>query len=274
MTMVFSAPTRIEAWLQATEHLLEAQRALNIILSIDSPGSDGVAARATKTRINEFYAAEGEDPLHTVAETIFPAWEYRHRGLRGMFEAYTSEYEVLKRGDPQRWGTYAHRLLHRRTASGDDINPLNKLIEKMQDELRQTGRGTYRSCYEIGIAEGEYDVPLYNSGRDQGRRRYLPCLSHLSFKLYDRRVHLIAIYRSHDYRYKVPGNLLGLARLQACVAKEVGVPLGTLVVHSTYAFVNLEKGKGALKELLVDVRGRLEAPNEHIGAQEHARTES
>lgn len=254
MTMVISAPTRIEAWLQACEHLLQAAHDLNVILSIESPGSDGAASRPTRARIDSFYASEGVDPLHTVAETIFPGWEYRHRGLRGVFDMYPTEYEVLKRGEPQRWGTYAHRLLHRRAARGEAVNPLSKLIEKMKNERQQRRRGPLRACYEVGIAEGEYDLPLYNTVDDQGRRRGLPCLSHLSFKLYDGSVHLTALYRSHDYRYKVPGNLLGLARLQACVAKEVGVPIGTLVVHSTYAYVDPAKGKRALKKLLVDVR--------------------
>jgi hypothetical protein len=268
MTMIISAPTRLEAWLQACDHLLQTGRDLNVILSIASPGSDGTAARVSKARLDAFCASEGADPLHTVAETIFPGWEYRHRGLRGVFDTYASEYEVLKRGEPHRWGTYAHRLLSRRTATGETVNPLGALIDKMRSERQQQGRGTYRACYEIGIAEGEYDLPLYNTVDDQGRRRGLPCLSHLSFKLYDGSVHLTAIYRSHDYRYKVPGNLLGLARLQACVAKEVGVPIGTLVVHSTYAYLDLAKGKAALKNLLVDLRGLLPKENAHGVAEQ------
>ena len=52
---------------------------------------------------------------------------------------------------------------------------------------------------------------------------------------------MTALYRSHDYRYKVPGNLLGLARLQGCVARETGQAMGTLVVHSSYAFLNGSK---------------------------------
>ncbi|MFN0008314.1 MAG: hypothetical protein ACKVXR_10425 [Planctomycetota bacterium] len=270
MTTIISAPTRIEAWLQASEHLLEVEHDLNVILSIDSPGSDGAAARSAGTRINAFHKAEGADPLHTVAETIFPGWEYRHRGLRGMFDMYAKEYDVLKRGEPHRWGTYAHRLINRNTATGESVNPLGALIEKMRSEHQQKRRGTYRACYELGIAEGEYDLPLYNTVDDQGRRRGLPCLSHVSFKLYNGSVHLTAIYRSHDYRYKVPGNLLGLARLQACVAQEVGVPIGTLVVHSTYAYVDLAKGRAALKKVLVDVRGMLVKENTNDVA-EHLR---
>jgi hypothetical protein len=255
MTMIFSAPTRIDAWLQASEHLLKVGHDLNVVLSISSPASDGSDARAVTARVDSFYSCEGAAPLHTVAETIFPGWEYRHRGLQGVFDTYAAEYDVLKNGDPRRWGTYAHRLLHRRTGTGEIVNPLAILIQKMRSEHEQEKRAPFRACYEVGVAEGEYDLPLYNTVDDQDRRRGLPCLSHLSFKLYDNRVHLTAIYRSHDYRYKVPGNLLGLARLQACVAHEVGVPIGTLVVHSTYAYVDLAKGKSPFRKLITDLRG-------------------
>ncbi len=245
MTTLVSAPTRLEAWLVATEFLLERGRALNVILSTASPGSDGEIARQARSLIDEFYASEKKYPLHTIAETIFPAWEYRHRGLRGVFETYGEEYAVLQHGDPQRWGTYAHRLVRRRTATGESVNPLEGLIKKMRSEVQQENRGSYRSCYELGVAEGEYDLALYNTVDDQGRRRGGPCLSHLSFKLDEGSVHLTALYRSHDYRYKVLGNLLGLARLQACVANEVGLGIGELVVHSTYAYVDLSKGIGS-----------------------------
>jgi hypothetical protein len=254
MTRLFSTTTRLEAWLEAAEFLVEAGRALNVILSIDSPGSDGPVARQARSLVDEFYASEGEYPLHTVAETIFPAWEYRHRGLRGVFDTYGQEYAVLKHAEPHRWGTYAHRLIRRRTATGDSVNPLEGLIEKMRSEREQENRGSYRACYELGVAEGEYDVPLYNTVDDQGRRRGGPCLSHLSFKLDDGRVHLTAIYRSHDYRYKALGNLLGLARLQACVAKEVEAELGTLVVHSTYAYTDTRRGRKPFTALLAALR--------------------
>ena len=67
-------------------------------------------------------------------------------------------------------------------------------------------------------------------------------------------MHLTAIYRSHDYRYKALGNLLGLARLQACVANEVGVQLGTLVVHSIYAYLETGRGRKPFTLLLSRVR--------------------
>lgn len=262
MTTLFVAPTRLEAWLEASSYLLRVGPALNVILCISSPHTEGTAGVKARALVNAFCSSEGSAPLHTVAETIFPGWEYRHRGLRGIYETYGIAYDEMKRSAPQSWGTYAHRLVSRRAGDGTVVNPLRDLIAKMKSELGQTNRGAYRSCYELGIAEGEYDVPLYNTVDDRRRRRNLPCLSHLSFKLFNDGLHLTAIYRSHDYRYKALGNLLGLARLQACVAHEVGMPVGSLVVHSTYAFVDLERGKGALRTLLQDLQGLVAQEND------------
>ncbi len=254
MTTLFPAATRLDAWLQATEHLLGVESDLNVILAISGPSHDGPASKAARSLADEFFRAEGTEPLHTVAETIFPGWAYKKKGLAGMIVDYEDAYSILRNADRRRWGTYAHRILFRRDADGNVAQPLVALINKMKDELSQENRGAYKSCYELGIAEGEYDLPLYNVIDDQSRRRGGPCLSHLSFKLFNGCVHLTAVYRSHDYRYKVLGNLLGLARLQACVAEQVGIPMGTLVVHSTYAFVDLAQGKSRLRKLIADIR--------------------
>jgi len=105
-----------------------------------------------------------------------------------VYETYGAEYDVLKKGEPYRWGTYANRLLRRRTATGETVNPLRSLIAKMKNEHQQEHRGTYRACYELGIAEGEYDIPLYNTVVDQGRRRGGPCLSPLQSSRQPRRL--------------------------------------------------------------------------------------
>ena len=120
----------------------------------------------------------------------------------------------------------------------------------MRSEVAKTAAKA--SCYELGVTEGEYDLPLYNTTQDGARRMGGPCLSHLSFKLFEGAVHLTALYRSHDYRYKVPGNLLGLARLQACVAREVGPEIGCMVVHSSYAY--LRGPKPRMRTLLRELR--------------------
>ena len=134
--------------------------------------------------------------------------------------------------------------------NGEVMNPLEQMIEKMKKELAI--HAPKRSCYELGLTEGEYELPLYNTAKDGTRHMGGPCLSHLSFKLFDGAVHLVAFYRSHDYAYKVPGNLLGLARLQGCVAQETGQSIGNLVVYSSYAF--LRGGKNRIRTLLNSIR--------------------
>ena len=250
MARLIETDTRLEAWMRGVEILLDSGPTLNLVLVIGAPNGKGRCPAAGRC-INEFLEAQKQIPMHAVAETIFPGYEYRKRGLRGVFEVYPDEvYPAIQKHPRISWGTYAYRLVRRRDATGSFMNPLNQLIEKMKKELATNG--PKRSCYELGVAEGEYDLPLYSPMKDGTRHMGGPCLSHLSFKLFDGAVHLTALYRSHDYGYKVPGNLLGLARLQACVARETGQRIGTLVVHSSYAF--LSGGKKRVRTLLGKIR--------------------
>lgn len=235
MAKLIHAETCLDAWQHATCFLLKHRSALNLILEIQSP-----ERTKTNTTIDQFLVEEKQPPMHSVAETIFPAYEYRHRGLRGVLEFYPDKvYPSIKSHRSIRWGTYALRLVRRATADGRVINPLKNTIDKLRSEASH--QAPKKSCYELGVAEGEYDLPLYSTITDIARRMGGPCLSHLSFKLFCGAVHLTAFYRSHDYRYKVPGNLLGLARLQCCVAKETDLSIGSLVVHSSYAYLNGSK---------------------------------
>lgn len=250
MVKLIEADTRLDAWMEGVEFLLKNGPSINLILAIGSPIGNGSLSVADQ-RIDKFLQDEKQLPIHAVAETVFPGWQYQKRGLRGVFEIYPDkEYPLLKKRRPNSWGTYAYRLVRRRDADGGFMNPLEQMIDKMKKEIATIG--SKKSCYEIGIANGEYELSLYNTTKDATRHMGGPCLSHLSFKLIDGAIHLTALYRSHDYGYKVPGNLLGLARLQACVAQETGRSIGSLVVHSSYAF--LKSAKMRVRHLLREIR--------------------
>ncbi len=257
MTVVFARETRFEVWLAASEYLMKNGDQMNVILDVTAPEREGRVGLAARTAIDRLYKKEGAHPLYTVAETIFPAWEYLHRGVDGVYGRYPKEYEALKTRRPQGWGTYAQRMVVGKNSKGEPINPLSVLVAKMR-KIHQGKGAKYRACYEIAVLEGPLEIPLYSDSRDCNRYRDGPCLMHLSFKLLAGRVHLTALYRSHDYRYKVPGNLLGLARLQAFVATEVGANLGSLVVHSSLAYVDPGGGKGPFAELLKRSREALD----------------
>ena len=78
MAKLIEADTRLDAWMQAADYLLEYSPMLNLTLAIESPTTGG-----SNDAIDKFLTDEGEFPMHTVAETIFPGVEYRRRGLRG-----------------------------------------------------------------------------------------------------------------------------------------------------------------------------------------------
>jgi hypothetical protein len=246
---LISTSTLADAWLEAAEHLLEQPDYLDttVVLHVDDPKRIRPADRATADKLDEFLAAHDNLSSHTVAETIFPASEYVRRGVQGVF-AYPDEVFPHIDGHPDSrwWGTYAQRILRRIDVNGKAYNPLETMIEKMRQ------KNPVKASYESSLA---FDIATYDDDEHRGSRMGGPCLSHLSFKLIDKRVHLAAMYRSHYYMHRAYGNLLGLARLQSFVAAQVGVMTGPLVCHSTMAQLESGKkkygwGKGAVEPLV------------------------
>ena len=89
-------------------------------------------------------------------------------GPARVYEVYPEEtFPAIKRHPKVSWGTYAYRLVRRKTANGKDMNPLKQMIDKMKMELAMVG--TMRSCFEIGVTEAEYELPLYSTLKD-GKR--------------------------------------------------------------------------------------------------------
>jgi thymidylate synthase len=108
------------------------------------------------------------------------------------------------------------------------INPLADLIAFMQ---RQVASGqTHRHVYEM---------TLYDPARDAGKPSNRQCLSFLSFKLTrDNKLLLTAVYRNHHYLARALGNFIGLGRLQAFVAEQVGIERASLTCLATHAEID------------------------------------
>lgn len=250
--------TLVDAWIEGALHVLDKGPTLNLLLEVTSPNLHG-GDRSVSRRIDQFLIDAREMPSHTVAETIFPALEYKRHGIKGVYEVYPDEiYPAIKRHPKVRWGTYAYRMVRRKRIDGDDFNPLKCIVNAIRQELRL--RGAQSSRYELGISDINFDLPIYDQTIDGTRRMGAPCLSHLSFKLIEGEVHLTAFYRNHDYAFKAYGNLLGLARLQACVAAETKQQVGTLTVISSRAYT---KGRRrALRSCIESVQCTMGASGE------------
>lgn len=251
-----TAETCPEAWLEGAKFLFAQpnREAYNLIIEARQPTIVTPEGRALCKEVDCFLREHGEQPLTTVAGTIFPAGLYKKHGTEGVFDIYPNKvYPKIKK--PNEWGRYAMRMVRRQGKDGREVNPLQTLVEKLRSEL--TLNNPKRAIYELGTVDPTVDplldLPVYEPGLDGKRTRGGPCLSHLSFKLLpNRRLLLTLVYRYHYYIEKGLGNLIGLAQLHSFVATEAGLEVGPLVCHSTYAKIDNEGGwsVGAIRTML------------------------
>jgi hypothetical protein len=202
----------------------------NVIIDVVDPLRHDQGDTAVIKHVDAFLRQKELATIATITNTIFPKALYESFGSPIFYDKYHDGFEDY--GDKD-WGRYFERMTRHVTLEGGTYNPLAELIQKMNERVNSDQQ--YRAVYELAI----YD-PL----RD---RRYLrggQCLSFLSFKHHpDRGLILTAIYRNPTYITRCLGNLIGLGRLQAFVAKESGIKkVGPLTCISTHA--QLDKGKG------------------------------
>ncbi|MDX2181161.1 MAG: hypothetical protein SFV18_16320 [Bryobacteraceae bacterium] len=235
-----SADTCAKAWLGAISLLGDAEHrcAYNVILDIENPISLAFIDKRIVQALDELLVAHDAQPVATVAGTIFPAAHYRQRGLKGVMEDFPKRvYPKVKKN----WGTYAGRMLVRTNHTGQELNPLQILIDKLRQQMR--GSGPKRAIYEVNMVDVFADLPIYDPGRDARRVMNQPCLAHLSFKLTgDHGLMLTALYRNHYYVERALGNLIGLSQLLFFVAKEAELEPKGLVCHSTFARLDFDGG--------------------------------
>lgn len=237
--------TCIQAWLAAVQHLITQpeRRDYNVILEVADPITVTDSDNRIYDRLDSFLKQRDGVPLSTVANTIFPLGFYRQSGAKGIYEEYPAAYPSLRKHPDANWGTYAIRMLRRPGKKGEDIRPLEYLVEKLKKQLSRTGPA--RAAYELNLIDPLLELPIYSAVDDRHRPIGGPCLSHLSFKVTaGRQLILTALYRSHYYVQRSMGNLIGLAQLQGFVAEEAQVEVGPLVCISTMATLETDKKWG------------------------------
>lgn len=238
-----SKQSRAEAWLAAAT-LLQGEpdeKAYNLILEVIDPCREDPSDKAIEKTVDQFLRARRAQPVITVADTIFPAAEYKTHGFDGVLKYPDSIYPHIKPLRANNWGTYALRMTRRLAVDGPPLNPLELLVNKLKREL--SNPAPKRAVYELDVSLEPMELSLYDPERDHRIPRGGQCMSHISFKLGpNRELYLTAMYRYQFFVQKALGNLLGLARLQSAIAREVGISVGPLVCHATMA--TLEQGKG------------------------------
>ena len=229
-----SQPDCVSAWREAVG-LVDAQsghEAYNVIIDIADPTAN-TTLQDPRIAIVDSFLADCCKPLDTVANTIFPEGLYRRHGAPEFFEVFEKKVlpKVCRNG---RWsGYYFERMIAFPGAVGAPPNQLWGIIERMRNPQVR--------------ALNKFELSLFDPCRDVDDSPYGgQCLSFLSFKLHpgERKVlTLTAQYRNHFYIEKLLGNLIGLGRLMAFVAKEADLDVGDLTVLSTHAKIDVPKGR-------------------------------
>lgn len=236
--------TRAETWVKACRHLLDDATdacEYNLILEVSDPTRSSSEVFDVGEKLDEFLLAHRAQPNITVADTIFPSTEYINGGIEAVYAYPETVYPHIQAHPGNNKGTYALRLTHREVPKGKPIKPLRLLIEKLKRQTKL--QGPKRAAYELDAHLDPMSLALYDPEEDRNNVIGGQCLSHVSLKLGpNRELYLTALYRLQYFVQKAYGNLLGLAHLQACIAREVGLEVGPLVCHATLA--ELEEGKG------------------------------
>jgi thymidylate synthase len=224
-------PDCASAWLEATR-LVDRQpghEAHNVIIDIANPTARATLADPVVAKVNGFLAAR-DKAVESIANTIFPQALYERHGAPKFIEVF-HEMVLPKVRKSDRWsGYYFERMTRVPKHTGEAIDQLWSIVTRIRDN------NPSRNKFELSLFDPERDIDNSPYGGQ--------CLSFLSFKLLPgvrRRLVLTAMYRNHYYTEKLLGNLIGLGRLMAFVAKESNVDVGSLTVVSTHAQIDLPK---------------------------------
>lgn len=230
------------AWVEAASKISRSAEDYNVIIDVQNPVIFDEKDNAIINLVDHFLKDHNAGSISTVANTIFPQSIFRKFGSPALYVEYLKAYKKLT--TKKAWGRYFLRMTRRPLILGekklqvedlpdaDTFNPLEDLISKLR---KQREDGTcVKAMHEIAIYDPIDDRKRYARGG--------PCLSFLSFKRHpEKGLLLTAMYRNHAYITRCLGNLIGLGRLQEFVAKQVGIPVGSLTCISTRAELDVGK---------------------------------
>lgn len=262
------------AWAAACKSIMGTKNeGYNVVIDVADPVKHDAKDNAAITLVDKFLKERDENPVVTVANTIFPQVLYEAHGAPEFYKVYHWDFDRFSR-DARGWGQYFDRMTRWKVAGGETIYPLQDLITKLKTNAEKKRR--VKAVYEMAVtgpslggsdlAEEEeedsgLDLTIYAPGSDRRRPISGPCLSYLSFKRHrDGDLLLTAVYRNHYYLTKLLDNLIGLGQLQAFVAKEAGLKAGSLTVVSTHAEIDMKGGwkTGDVKDLVEQVAKMLQ----------------
>jgi hypothetical protein len=216
------ATTLSEGWLGAAALLRQApgKKAVHLMVRIADPCAEVDEIRAAAAALIE---AEGKKaPIETVRTTIFPArWAERHQTPEDLALHYRKNYSELRGYGQNQHGTYFGRIVAY-PRDGEEADLADQLNETVQKLIEEQVNGTNKSS--------RFEINVYSERHDGRRPMGFPCLAHLSVHMHGGELHMQAVYRNEFIVERGYGNFLGVAELQAFIARSVGLDVGELLV--------------------------------------------
>lgn len=233
--------TLSETWVRACRYVYDhGCAALNVGLVVAPEAEEDLnIRRILDGELNKLHSGH-YSWVRKVADTILPIALYNPlptdtpgEARHHFYRMQTLKREFLAR-DRRLRPTYIDRFVSWPIGSRKKPAPLNQLEENVIRPLLRAKEN--QNCMELSTLpiEEPLNLRVHEPSRDT-RSRGGPCLSHISFTLMDKALHMTAMYRNHFYVTKAYGNLVGLRDLQRFVCQETNFKMGELLCVSSHA---------------------------------------
>lgn len=223
---VVNEPCLSRAWAQAFLHIIDnsGKEITPLVLSVTGFQDKGVAVEdaALRQALDELLILKNMQNVEDVAYTIFPErlWQMSGGNRAKLFEYYRlafPRYQAMNRKLNGR-GLYFERLTSYSKDAPCAGNQLEWIISQHNNRS--------------GVRRSMFQATTFDPVRDHVASSQLgfPCLQHVTFEPTDDGLVANAFYATQLILKKGYGNYLGLARLAAFMAHEMGMPLARLNV--------------------------------------------
>jgi hypothetical protein len=248
-----SQPDCATAWLEAVKlvdkqqgrHGQPGHQGMNAIVGVADPTAAATLDHPVVSQVNDFLMARDKS-VEAIANTIFPSTLYARHGNPGFIGVFNERVLPKVRKNKNWSGYYFERVTTRAKADGSNLDQLSDLVARIREKSTKSLHN-----HQIVVFDPERDATDSVYGG--------PCLSFLNFHLLPTKpktLVLTAQFRNHYYIEKLLGNLIGLGRLMAFIAKETDTRVGGLTIISTYATIDLPDG--ASRQDVLDLIARCE----------------
>lgn len=248
--LAFSADNLSLGWAKVMMALTRPgiTRITPLMLTVRGFAPDGTAAEvpAIREAVDAFLVAQEKRDTENVAFTIFPQryWDMSGGDREAFYDLFIESFQRIQTFNPRnnKRGSYFQRLVDFH-GGGQGPNQLKWMI----DEYLEHPKARRTSKFQATTFDPERD---YTSA---GQLEF-PCLQQVSFVSEDGALHLNAFYATQQIARKGYGNYLGLARLGAFVAGQIGLSFEQLNIFVGVAKMDVAKSDADLETLMAVVK--------------------